>query len=156
MIRLYLKLDLSPVEMRNLDETLVSLYSKRGVKQGGVIVLDKATFVDFLSQEHFVKKMDAGNSVIAKQTLSRVRLSLKAQGGQKTLDSIMSPYVDEALLPGQQQKVVNIRSMKVFLMVVAARGLSAFEVENLVEYLDHDHNGFIGVADFDKEIGFTA
>lgn len=156
MIRLYLKLDLSPVELRNLDETLVSLYSKRGVRQGGVVVLDKATFVDFLSQEHFVKKMDAGNSVIAKQTLSRVRLSLKAQGGQKTLDSIMAPYVDEALFPGQQQKVVNIRSLKVFLMVVAARGLSAFEVENLVEYLDHDHNGYVGLADFDKEIGFTA
>lgn len=46
--------------------------------------------------------------------------------------------------------------MKVFLMVVAARGLSSFEVENLVEYLDHDHNGFIGLTDFDKEIGFTA
>ena len=157
MIRLYLKLDLSPVELRNLEETISLLYAKRNIRQNGQLFIDKPTFIDFLSQEHFVKKMDAGNSVIAKQTLSRVRLSLKAQGGgQKSLETIMAPYIDEALFPGQQQRVVNIRSMKVFLMVVAARGLSSFEVENLVEYLDHDHNGFIGVADFDKEVGFTA
>lgn len=45
--------------------------------------------------------MDAGNSVIAKQTLQRVRMGLKAQaGGQKSLEGLMSSYVDEALFPG--------------------------------------------------------
>lgn len=49
MIRMHLRIDLSPIELRNLSETLTSLYSKRGVKQGGVVMVDRATFVDFLS-----------------------------------------------------------------------------------------------------------
>jgi len=67
----------------------------------------------------------------------------------------MQPYLDEPINLQGQQKLINIRSMKVFLMVVAARGLSAFEVENLVEYLDRDHNGFIGINDLDKELSFS-
>ena len=41
-------------------------------------------------------------------------------------------------------------------MVDAAKGLSAYEVQNLVDYLDRDGNGFVGIIDMDKEIGFSA
>jgi hypothetical protein len=42
----------------------------------------------------------------------------------------------------------------VFLIVTGARGLPATEVENLVSYLDRDHNGFVGINDLEKELQF--
>ena len=78
-------------------------------------------------------------------------MAMKAKGRSATLEQQLQPYIDEAL-PQGQQRLVNIRSLKVFLMVVAARGLSAYEVENLVGYLDRDSDGFVGVIDLDKEI----
>lgn len=67
----------------------------------------------------------------------------------------MQPYLDEPLTAQGTQKIINIRSMKIFLMVVAGRGMSTFEVENLIEYLDLDHNGWIGLTDLDKELNFS-
>lgn len=66
----------------------------------------------------------------------------------------MSSYLDQKV-PVTEQKFINIRSLKVFLLVEGARGLSAYEVENLVDYLDKDKNGFVGLTDFDREIGFS-
>ena len=98
-----------------------------------------------------VKSLDQGNAIVAKQTLVRLKMAMKAKGRGATLEQQLQPYIDEAL-PQGQQRLVNIRSLKVFLMVVAARGLSAYEVENLVGYLDRDSDGFVGVIDLDKEI----
>jgi hypothetical protein len=100
MVRNYLKIDLSPTEMRHLDETISSIYGKRGVRSEGQVAIDQATLIEFMSRDFYVKTLDAGNSVIAKQTLARVRLSLKAMGGQKSLESIVAPYLDEPLFPG--------------------------------------------------------
>ena len=77
---------------------------------------------------------------------------------QHTLEAMLRTYLDD--IPGGDQgsgtKVINIRSLKVFLLVQACRGISAHEVENLVEYLDRDGNGFVGLYDLEREINFNA
>ena len=32
--------------------------------------------------------------------------------------------------------------------------LSPYEIENLIDYLDKAHHGFVGVIDMEKELGF--
>lgn len=64
--------------------------------------------------------------------------------------------MDEVPMPPHGTvKAINIRSMKVFLMVVAGKGsLTSNEIENLIDYLDKDSDGFINFAEFAKELQF--
>ena len=75
----------------------------------------------------------------------------------QSLETHMQAYLNPptSLMPGRDQKLINIRSLKVFLMVEGDRGLSAYEVENLVDYLDKNRNGFVGVTDIDREMGYS-
>jgi hypothetical protein len=90
--------------------------------------------------------------------MMKIRLYLKNKQGNQSasLEHIMQAYLNPtSLMVGENQKLINIRSLKVFLMVEGARGLSAYDVENLVDYLDKDRNGWVGITDLDRELGFS-
>lgn len=80
-------------------------------------------------------------------------MSLNSAGGganKRTIDQVLSQYLDDITnLPGftGPVKAINLRSLKVFMTVGtnlgAPKGLTAHEIENLIEYLDTDKDGFI-------------
>lgn len=45
-------------------------------------------------------------------------------------------------------KEINVRSFKMCLK--AASGLQTVEIDNLVQYLDQQNTGFVGLAEIDK------
>lgn len=61
---------------------------------------------------------------------------------------MIKPFYEEA-----HTGSINIRNMKAFLYVVFS--LPDYEIENLIDYLDKDHNGFIPVKELEKEIEFA-
>ena len=66
---------------------------------------------------------------------------------------MISPYLDEQpKFKKEEQSIINIRNLKTFFYLGLA--LPPYDIENLIEYLDKDNNGFVGVNDLQKEIEF--
>jgi hypothetical protein len=106
--------------------------------------------VDFLSKSYLVRTLDRNNEVTAHQAKTRVKIALNAKirSTNTTFEAIVKP----CLCPGTDSMIM--RSLKVFLSVMAGRsGLSAYEVECLVEWLDRgDHDGWITWGELVKEL----
>jgi hypothetical protein len=84
------------------------------------------------------RRSDNINATAIKQSLARVKFALKLTkgGGQQPLEVLMGPYLEDRITG--DQKLINIRSLKVFLLINAGRTLTPQEIENLVEHLDKD------------------
>lgn len=64
---------------------------------------------------------------------------------KKQMREMVEPFADEGV-----QRNINIRNMKIFLF--NNFNISTYEIENLIDYLDQDNNGFIPSQDFIKEV----
>ena len=78
----------------------------------------------------------------------KIALSARIRGSGDTFESLIKPYIHEGT------GSMTTRSLKVFLTVVAGRsGLSPYEIECLVNYLDRaDRDGWITRDELDREI----
>ena len=76
----------------------------------------------------------------------KIALNARIRGSGDTFESLIKPYLQEGSM--------TTRSLKVFLTVVAGRsGLSPYEIECLVNYLDRaDRDGWITRDELDREV----
>ena len=58
---------------------------------------------------------------------------------------VVKPFCDEGV-----QRNINIRNLKILLFTNFT--LSSYDIENLIDYLDKDSNGFVPSQDFVKEV----
>jgi len=144
-LKQYLHLELTSDEVSLLNHALIGFYGLEVTSLG----LSKEKFCDFFSKRFFVKTFDQGNIAIATQIQTRVKIALNAKirGSGDTFESLIKPYLHE-------NGSMTMRSLKVFLTVIAGRsGLSPYEVECLVDYLDRaDRDGWITREELDREI----
>ena len=91
-----------------------------------------------------VRSFGEGNATIASKTFSKIKSLLKMK--KKSLAEVIKPFLDEG-------HVINIRNMKAFLFVTFT--LPDYEIENLIDLLDKDGNGFIPMQDIQKAVEFA-
>lgn len=95
--------------------------------------------------------MAAGNPTVAMRTLQRMKAVNNTKKQGKSLLDLIKPFLDEvAQQKKNQQPVINIRNLKMFLFITYQ--LSQYEIENLIDFLDSDKNGFIGVLDVERQM----
>lgn len=111
----------------------------------------KDRFILNLLLDFVVKSMAAGNPTVAMRTLQRMKAVNNTKKQGKSLLDLVKPFLDEvAQQKKNQQPVINIRNLKMFLFITYQ--LSQYEIENLIDFLDSDKNGFIGVLDVERQM----
>jgi Ca2+-binding EF-hand superfamily protein len=124
-----------------LTNVIIGAY---GPKPQGVS-LTKDNFTHLMSQNYIIKSFGQGNRTIASQTFSKMKSMLKIKN--KKLGELIKPFTEEHT--GQ----INIRHLKVFLFVTFI--LPPYEIENMIDYLDKDNDGFVSNQDIEKELEFA-
>lgn len=89
-----------------------------------------------------VKSYGKGEKNVAAQTLKKIRESAMRVKKKPIRDIVAESFV--------KQVAINIRNMKLFLFTNFT--LSTYEIENLIDYLDHNSDGFVPAQDFITEV----
>lgn len=63
----------------------------------GEVALEKGQVIDFLGKTFYFKGLDSGNVITAKNSLMKLKMSLRAAYGAKSLEQIMGGHIDEPL-----------------------------------------------------------
>eukprot|EP00347_Sterkiella_histriomuscorum_P001912 403370193 len=146
IMRQMLRIELSEDEENLLVAAINGIY---GPHTNGV--LDKNNFINFLTRSFIVKSFAKGDEVVARKSLVKIREMTKVKRGNKTFMELITPFLDElAQQQKNQQPVINIRNLKMFLFITY--NLNQYEIENLIDFLDRDNNGFVGAIDIDKQL----
>mmetsp|Transcript_35317 Transcript_35317/g.34333 ORF Transcript_35317/g.34333 Transcript_35317/m.34333 type:complete len:118 (-) Transcript_35317:17-370(-) len=87
------------------------------------------------------KTLGAGDAKDANESGKKIKQILQQK---------KKPLIDYAKRYLEPNKQFNIRNMKVFLF--ASFAFSAYEIENLMEFLDKDNNGFISFQTLERFI----
>ncbi|CDW86689.1 protein fantom [Stylonychia lemnae] len=144
IVKYLLQFELSEEETNLVINAINGFYAP---EQSGV--LTKLNFTNFFYKDFVVKSFASGNDTIARQALIRIKSTNQGKGID--MRKAIQPFLDSmAQSIDNQQAVINIRNLKMYLN--CTYNLSTYDIENIIEYLDRDHNGFVGVLDFEKAV----